>query len=58
MKSLLNKKACKEFALECAKGKFHKFTRVSRDFLDQTEYLLKQQIREYVTNLPSKGKTI
>jgi len=55
---LINKKHVKEFALEMAKGRAHKFTRVGGDFLLQCERRLKDFIRSYVRQLPSKGKTI
>jgi rare lipoprotein A len=58
MKSLLNKKACKEFALECAKCRFHKFTRVSERFLVSVESIVKATIRFKVENHPSVGKTL
>jgi hypothetical protein len=58
MKSLINKKAVKEFALECAKGRFHKFTRVSSDFLIGIENAVKQAIRLRVEGQPSVGKTL
>jgi hypothetical protein len=55
---LLNKKHVKEFALEMAKDRAHKFTRVSGDFLLKCEGRLKDFIRAQVRALPSKGKTI
>jgi hypothetical protein len=55
---LINKKHVKEFALEMAKGRAHKFTRVGGDFLLQCEGRLKDFIRSHVRALPSKGKTI
>jgi hypothetical protein len=55
---LLNKKHVKEFALEMAKGRAHKFTRVGGDFLLKCEGRLKDYIRQQVRALPSKGKTI
>lgn len=58
MKSLLNKKAVKEFALECAKGRFHKFTRVSERFLISVEAIVKGTIDFKVKNMPSVGKTL
>ena len=56
--SLLNKKKVKEFALEMAKARAHKFTRVGGNFLIQCEGNMKAFIRGYVQRLPSKGKTI
>jgi len=55
---LINRKHVKEFALEMAKSRAHKFTRVGGDFLLQCEGNLKVFIRGYVSRLPSKGKTI
>jgi hypothetical protein len=55
---LINKKHVKEFALEMAKGRAHKFTRVGGDFLLKCEGRLKDYIRQQVRALPSKGKTI
>ncbi len=55
---LINKKKVKEFALEMAIGRAHKFTRVGGDFLLKCEGHLKAFIREQVHRLPSKGKTI
>ncbi len=55
---LINKKHVKQFALEMAKGRAHKFTRVGGDFLLQREGNLKEFIRNSVRRLPSKGKTI
>ena len=55
---LINKKAVKEFALLIAKNRSHKFTRVGGDFCIKCEANLKEFIRNHVTRLPSKGKTI
>ena len=55
---LINKKHVKMFALEMAKGRAHKFTRVGGDFLIKCEANLKEFVRGYVRRLPSKGKTI
>jgi hypothetical protein len=55
---LINRKHVKAFALEMAKSRAHKFTRVGGDFLIQCEANLKTFIRGYVQRLPSKGKTI
>ncbi len=55
---LLNRKRVKEFALEMAKDRAHKFTRVGGDFLLRCEGQLKSFIRNEVRRLPSKGKTI
>ncbi len=55
---LINRKHVKEFALEMAKGRAHKFTRVGGDFFLKCEGNLKEFIRNYVRSIPSKGKTI
>lgn len=55
---LINKKHVKEFTLEMAKDRAHKFTRVGGDFLLKCEGQLKSFIRQQVHQLPSKGKTI
>ena len=58
MNSLLNKKQVKQFTLDAARSRAHKFTRVGRDFYVKCEANLRQFIRQYVQRLPSKGKTI
>jgi predicted transcriptional regulator len=55
---LINRKHVKEFALELAKGRAHKFTRVGGEFLLKCEANMKEFIRNYVRSIPSKGKTI
>ncbi len=55
---LINQSKVKQFALEMAKTRAHKFTRVGGDFLARCEGQMKSYIREYVHRLPSKGKTI
>lgn len=55
---LINRKHVKEFALEMAKGRAHKFTRVGGEFVLKCEVNLKEFVRNYVRSLPSKGKTI
>jgi hypothetical protein len=55
---LINKKHVKQFALEMAKSRAHKFSRVGGDFLLLCEGNLKAFIRGHVQRLPSKGKTI
>ena len=55
---LINRKKVKEFALEMAKHRAHKFTRVGRDFFIKCEGNLKEFIRNHIHSLPSKGKTI
>ena len=55
---LINKKHVKLFALEMARGRAHKFTRVGGEFLIKCEANLKGFIRNEIQRLPSKGKTI
>jgi hypothetical protein len=55
---LINRRQVKEFALEMAKGRAHKFTWVGRDFFIKCECNLKQFIRTQIHSLPSKGTTI
>jgi hypothetical protein len=55
---LINRRKVKQFALEMAKHRAHKFTRVGRDFFIKCEVNLKTFIRNQVHSLPSKGKTI
>jgi hypothetical protein len=55
---LINRKRVKEFALEMAKGRAHKFTRVGGEFFLKCETNLKEYIRKYIRTIPSKGKTI
>jgi len=55
---LVSKKHVKQFALDMAKTRAHKFTRVGGQFFLQCEANLKDYIRNYVHRLPSKGKTI
>ena len=57
-KMLINKRIVKEYAMECAQERHHTFTRVSKEFLVYIEAKLKTDIRDYIRNLPSKGKTI
>jgi hypothetical protein len=55
---LINRKHVKEFALEMAKGRAQKFTRVGGSFFLKCEANTKEFIRNYVRSIPSKGKTI
>jgi len=55
---LINRSKVKEFALEMAKGRAHKFTRVGSGFFIKCEANLKTFVRAQVHTLPSKGKTI
>jgi hypothetical protein len=56
--SLLNRTKVREFALAMAKGRAHKFTRVSEEFLLLCEAELKTRIRERIHRMPSVGRTI
>ena len=55
---LINRSKVKEFALEMAKGRAHRFTRVGSGFFVKCEANLRTFIRAQVHSLPSKGKTI
>jgi hypothetical protein len=55
---LINRKHVKEFTLEMAKGRAHKFTRVGGEFLLKCEANLKAFIHNQVQRHPSVGKTI
>ena len=55
---LINRKHVKQFALDMAKSRAHKFTRVGGEFFLKCEANLKTFVRNYVQSLPSKGKTI
>jgi hypothetical protein len=58
MHSLLNRKQVKGYALEQARQRAHKFTRVGNDFYVKCEAHLREFIAHYIHRLPSKGKTI
>ena len=55
---LISKKHVKAFALELAKSRAHKFTRVSGDFYIRCEGVMKEFIRGHIHSLPSVGKTV
>ena len=55
---LVSKKRVRMFALEMAKSRAHKFTRVGGEFFIRREANLKEFIRNEIRRLPSKGKTI
>jgi hypothetical protein len=55
---LINRRKVKLFALEMAKGRAHKFTRVGSEFYIKCEANLKEFIRNQVQRHPSVGKTI
>jgi hypothetical protein len=55
---MINRRKVKLFALEMAKSRAHKFTRVGSEFYDKCEVNLKEFIRNEVQRHPSVGKTI
>lgn len=55
---MINRSKVKLFALEMAKSRAHKFTRVGSGFYDRCEVNLKAFIRHEVHRHPSVGKTI
>ena len=55
---LISRKHVREFALEMAKTRAHKFTRVGGDFFLKCEGQLKALIRSEVHRHPSVGKTL
>jgi hypothetical protein len=55
---MINRRKVKLFALEMAKTRAHKFTRVGSEFYDRCEVNLKNFIRSQVHSHPSVGKTI
>jgi hypothetical protein len=58
MHTLLNRRQVKLYALEQARHRAHRFTRVGKDFYVKCEAHLRQFIGQYIDRLPSKGKTI
>lgn len=58
MSSLLNRRQVRAYALEQARRRSHKFTRVGGDFYVKCEAHLREFIRNHIHRLPSKGKTI
>jgi hypothetical protein len=59
---LMNRRKVREFALEMAKHRAHKFTRVGSGFLVKCEVKCEANLQTFIRNqvhsLPSKGKTI
>jgi hypothetical protein len=55
---MINKRKLRDFALLIARGRSHKFGRVSPEFILRCEANLKAFIRGEIMRLPSKGKTI
>ncbi len=58
MNTLINKRAVKRFALDIGGSRHHKFSRVSEEFLDRIEGIVRKAVKEHVHRLPSVGKTI
>lgn len=56
--TLINKKHVKSFALACGQQRAWKPTRVSKEFLEQTESRLRNMIANHIANHPSVGTTI
>jgi hypothetical protein len=48
----------KKTALELASKRHHKFSRVSREFIEKADRHLVVWMMQYISQLPSKGKTI
>ena len=55
---LISRKHVREFALEMAKSRAHKFTRVGSEFFLRCEGQLKAYIRSEVQRHPSVGRTL
>jgi len=55
---MINRRKVKLFALEIAKSRAHKFTRVGAEFFVRCEVHLKEFIRNQIHTHLSKGKTI
>lgn len=56
---VINRAYVKQWALDYANDKrFHKFSRVSEDFLNAIEAATKAAIRDRVDRAASKGKTL
>lgn len=55
----INKSRCKKYALEYAsQNKFHKFNRVSEEFLIEAESVLRSWMQRRIDSHPSIGKTL
>lgn len=48
----------RRMALELAAKRHHKFSRVSREFIQKADHHLALWTMQYISQLPSKGKTI
>jgi hypothetical protein len=58
MSNLLNRRRVRELALEAAKTRAHRFTRVGTPFYIRCEANVREFIRAQIQRLPSKGRTI
>jgi hypothetical protein len=58
MRLLIRKADVRRFALEKAKLRHHKFTRISKEFIENCDAQLRVFIEVHINSLPSKGKTI
>ena len=58
MLTLINRRQVKQYALERARSRAHKFTRVGSAFYVKCEAHLREFIQNYIHRLLSKGKTI
>jgi hypothetical protein len=58
MSCLINKSAVRDYALDVPSAKAKGFERVSADFLERIEALLKDLIKKEVIQHPSIGKTL
>ena len=48
----------RKLALELASKRHHKFSRVSREFIQKVDHHVAVWMLQYINQLPSKGKTI
>jgi hypothetical protein len=55
---LINRAAVKKLALEIARNRAHKYTRVSAEFLCDMDARLRGMIVSHIHGMPSKGMTI
>jgi hypothetical protein len=55
---LINRAAVRELALELAKKRAHKFSRVSEETLIGANEAVRRYLAEHVSRVPSKGKTL
>jgi len=55
---IINKTKFKALALELARKRAHKFTRVGNGVAEKANHHLTVWLMNYIASLPSKGKTI